>query len=68
MTCPRCGNDDCWRDEADVGVGIMYGPYGCPCCGWSEDERYDVTSGPKTEGTYTLDQWGGATPPQTPPA
>jgi hypothetical protein len=61
MTCPRCGADDCWRDEVDVGIGVMHGPYGCPC-GWSEDERYDITGGPKLEGTYRVDQWGGLTP------
>ena len=37
--CPRCGNA-CERDEVDVGVGTVYGPFGCPC-GWSEWERYD---------------------------
>lgn len=37
--CPRCG-DICDRDEVDVGVGIMYGPFGCHC-GWSEWVRYD---------------------------
>lgn len=63
MTCPNCGRD-CWRDSADVGVGIIYGPYGCPC-GWSESAEYDVSEGPKlAEHGYELDQWGGATPPQ----
>lgn len=63
MTCPNCGAE-CWRDEADVGVGVIYGPWGCPC-GWSESAEYDVTAGPKLdEHGYQLDQWGGATPPQ----
>jgi hypothetical protein len=56
MICPRCGRE-CGRDEADVGVGIMYGP-----CGWSEWERYDTTAGPKFEGRYQLDSRGGMTP------
>lgn len=61
-SCPRCGGE-CWRESADVGVGVIYGPWGCPC-GWSEDSQYDVTAGPKeTEGGYAIDQWGGATPP-----
>lgn len=60
MTCPRCGAD-CSRDSADVGVGVIYGPWGCHC-GWSEDDCYDVTAGPKFDGRYLLDQWGGATP------
>ncbi len=64
MTCPRC-NSPCSRDEADVGVGVIYGPWGC-YCGWSEDDTYDVTGGPKqTADGYTLDQWGGLTPPQS---
>lgn len=61
MTCPKCGAEDCYRDSADVGVGVMYGPHGCPC-GWSEDPRFDVTQGPKTEQGYRVDQWGGLTP------
>jgi hypothetical protein len=60
--CPNCGHD-CYRDEANVGVGTIYGPWGCPC-GWSEDERYNTLEGPKfTENGYKLDQYGGATPP-----
>lgn len=63
MTCPRCGRE-CSRDEADVGVGVIYGPWGC-YCGWSESPDYDVSAGPKlTADGYQLDQWGGATPPQ----
>ena len=63
MNCPRCGRSAS-RDEVDNGVGIIVGPFGCPC-GWSEDEEYDVTAGPKlTPDGYELDQWGGATPPQ----
>lgn len=63
VQCSRCGRD-CWRDSADVGVGVIYGPWGCPC-GWSESAEYDVTAGPKlTSEGYELDQWGGATPAQ----
>jgi hypothetical protein len=43
VICPRCGRD-CGRDEADVGVGVIYGPWGC-FCGWSETADYDVTDG-----------------------
>lgn len=46
MICPNCGNDDIYREEADVGVGIIYGPYGCCNCGWSEDPIYDSRLGP----------------------
>jgi len=59
--CPNCG-DDCWRDEADVGVGIMYGPWGCPSCGWSEWAEYNQLNGPTSTGGYATDQWGGLYP------
>lgn len=63
MNCPRCG-EPCNRDEVDVQVGIIYGPYGCEC-GWSEYSAYDVTGGPRLDGHGNqIDQWGGLTPPQ----
>lgn len=62
MKCLRCG-EECWRDSVDVEVGVMYGPWGCPC-GWSDNPEYDVSEGPKTTpGGYVIDKWGGATPP-----
>jgi hypothetical protein len=63
MNCPICGTPKLKRDSIDNGIGVQYGPYGCPC-GWSEDEKYDIRNGPKfTTCNYRLDQWGGATPP-----
>lgn len=63
MKCPKCG-EMCGRDEADVGVGIIYGPYGC-YCGWSESPEYDVSEGPRLDSAGNeIDQWGGLTPPQ----
>lgn len=59
MACPNCGAD-CWREDADVGVGIIYGPWGCPDCGWSESELYSY---PQRQG---FDQWGGYHPNQDP--
>lgn len=58
MKCPKCG-DDAHREEADVGVGIIYGPWGCPC-GWSESEEYDLSGGrdPIDEKGGVLDQFG----------
>ncbi len=44
MFCPKCGTE-CYRDEVDVGVGTIFGPYGCPGCGWSEDSEYDLSDG-----------------------
>ena len=38
MKCPNCGGEDCERVEVDVGVGTQCGPWGCPDCGWAEDE------------------------------
>jgi len=56
--CPRC-ETECWREQADVGVGIKYGPWGCPGCGWSEDPRYNQTSPDCLPHT---DQYGGFYP------
>lgn len=60
--CPHCG-EPCDRDSADVGVGIIYGPWGC-MCGWSEDPRYDQISGTggwQADGSYA-DTTGGVWP------
>ena len=37
-TCPKCGGE-VNREEADVGVGIIYGPAYCmdPDCGWDSN-------------------------------
>lgn len=65
MDCPKCGCKDLPRDGVDVGVGVMYGPYGCPECGWSEDGFYDCSEGPQIdENGWVKDQWGGLTPPK----
>lgn len=64
--CPKCG-EGCSRDEADVGVGVIYGPWGCPGCGWSSDPAYDRSDGKTPPAAadhpgYYVDQFGGATP------
>lgn len=61
IMCPMCGSE-CYRDEVDVVVGIIKGPYGC-ACGWSEDNRYNAFSDEfiKVEG-YIVDSRGGLTP------
>jgi len=63
MNCPKC-NQPCHREEADVGVGIIYGPWGCSC-GWSESEEYDLSGGrdPIDEKGGYLDQYGVYYPP-----
>ena len=53
--CPECGCE-CDRDEVDNGVGIMYGPWGCCACGWSEDSEYSHNPDPH------IDSRGGYTP------
>lgn len=65
--CPRCDERELWRESADVGVGVIYGPYGCPCCGWSESEEYDLQKGGgvQPDGSY-LDPFGGLTPSTNP--
>ena len=40
MLCPECGAE-CTRDEVDIGVGVLGGPWGCPDCHWVEQEVYD---------------------------
>lgn len=68
--CPRCGDGDLWRDSVDVGVGVIYGPYACPC-GWSESEEYDALFGKGCQidekGGYT-DPYGGYWPAGNPVA
>ncbi len=36
MKCSECGSPNCSRDEVDIGVGTMYGPWHCLDCGWAE--------------------------------
>lgn len=64
MKCQKCG-EECIRDSVDIGVGIIHGPYGCECCGWSEDEEYDLSEGknPVDEKGGVIDQYGGYHPP-----
>lgn len=60
--CPKCG-EECWRDEVDIGVGVIHGPHGCPGCGWSELEEYDRSEGisqaQKEHPDWYVDQFGG---------
>lgn len=63
-TCPLCYRE-CCRESADVGVGMIYGPWGCPACGWSESEEYDLSGGrdPLNADGGVLDQFGMYYPP-----
>lgn len=60
LDCPSCGHE-AYRETADVGVGIIFGPWGCPC-GWSEDDRYNQPQGPTSASGVRTDQWGGLYP------
>lgn len=40
VTCPKCGSGNVWREEIDVGVGYVRGPYSCPDCGWAEYDPF----------------------------
>jgi len=63
MNCPKCGNVECHRDEADTGVGVIYGPWGCPNCAWSEDDTYDLSGGKSpVREDGVIDQYGGLHP------
>ena len=58
MKCPHC-ESDCAREEVDIGVGIMTGPWGCPNCGWSDNPVYDCREGIRKDGDdRVLDQYG----------
>lgn len=56
MNCPKC-NCQCDRDSVDVGVGMIYGPWGCQSCGWSEDSRYDSSGGPSPAQQEAGPEW-----------
>lgn len=56
--CPHCG-EACDRESADVGIGVIYGPWGCANCGWSSDSQYDSREGVQRDGEdRVFDQWG----------
>lgn len=56
--CPYC-EELCAREEADIGVGVMYGPWGCSNCGWSENPEYDCRGGIRRDGEDRVhDQYG----------
>jgi predicted RNA-binding Zn-ribbon protein involved in translation (DUF1610 family) len=65
FTCPNCG-EHCWREEADVGIGIIFGPWGCPC-GWSESHAYNQLDGPTATAGKRTDQWGMLYPAEDAP-
>ena len=65
--CPRCGGCDLYREDVDIGVGTLFGPWGCPDCGWSEDTAYDIDfdGGVQENGSYR-DPYGCLLPATNP--
>ena len=64
--CENCGYE-CYRDEVDIGVGVIYGPWGCSC-GWSEWDEYNQllgNGGIQEDGAY-IDPQGGVYPKDNP--
>lgn len=56
--CPHCG-EPCDREEVDVDVGVIHGPWGCAGCGWSSDSAYDSRDGVRPDGDdRVFDQYG----------
>lgn len=53
MICPQC-NDDCWRDEVDIGVGVQCGPWCCQSCGWYEGHEIDALIDAEQEETHMV--------------
>jgi len=64
--CPHCG-EQAQQDSVDVGVGVIFGPWGCSACGWSESEDYDgeFGGGVQVDGGY-LDPMGNLYPAASP--
>lgn len=41
MKCPECGAI-CWRNEIDVGVGIVSDEWKCTECSWDENQAFPM--------------------------
>ena len=42
MKCPECGAQ-CWRNEVDIGVGVMIDEWKCTKCDWDEDSAFPMS-------------------------
>ena len=69
MKCPKC-EAECHRDAVHNGIAMLYGPWGCPACAWSEMDEYDLSMGkdPSDAKGGVIDQYGGYHPPGSPKA
>lgn len=43
MICPECGKP-CWRNEIDVGVGIVCDEWKCTECAWDESQAFPMNA------------------------
>lgn len=41
MKCPECGAS-CWRNEVDVGVGVISDEWKCTMCDWDENQAFPM--------------------------
>ena len=42
MKCPECGSE-CWRNEVDIGVGVVTDEWKCTECDWDEDRAFPMS-------------------------
>lgn len=43
VKCPKCGSGNIFREEVDIGVGVLYGPIHCHACDYDESaEMYGL--------------------------
>lgn len=63
MRCPECG-EPCDRDEVDVGVGVIHGPWWCPDCGWATPDDYTVVWELTDDGLVVMDRLQGLQEPR----
>lgn len=43
MRCPECGSH-CWRNEIDIGVGIVCDEWKCEECPWDEGQAFPMAA------------------------
>lgn len=55
MRCPECGAV-CWRNEIDVGVGIVSDEWKCEQCNWDENQAFPMTA-ENWEDFLRADDW-----------
>lgn len=64
MKCPECGAD-CWRNEVDVGVGVITDEWKCTECLWDENQAFPMNA-VDWENFLSVDDSDLAVPPMSP--